>query len=100
MKLVIDIDEDVFTRLFDNGGDDESDIAKVCAAVRGGEILLERHGNNAPQEFQDIVGIVTIPSNYYLVGEIEDKIIYREPLSGKEICINKDQLYTFGDPEF
>lgn len=36
MKLVINIDENVFTRLFDNGGVDDVDVATVCAVVRNG----------------------------------------------------------------
>ena len=55
MKIVIDIDENVFTRLFDNGVDDYDDpidIATVIhdtmdiqTAIRNGTPLPEHHGD-------------------------------------------------------
>ena len=43
MKLIIDIDDNVFTRLFDNGVDTSSDDRKVIdRAVRNGEPYEER----------------------------------------------------------
>ena len=42
MEIVIKIDENVFTRLFDNGMEDYAiDIAK---AIRKGKVLPEHHG--------------------------------------------------------
>lgn len=67
MQIVIDIDENVYTRLFDNGGDDESDIAKVCTAVRGGTPLPEHHGRLIDT---DNIALIDeefyVPSDYYV----------------------------------
>ena len=44
MKLVIDIDDDLYARLFDNGGDNVTDMQEVCAAVRKGVVIPKGHG--------------------------------------------------------
>ena len=44
MKLVIDIDDDLYTRLFDNGKDNLIDMQEVCVAVRKGVIIPKGHG--------------------------------------------------------
>lgn len=37
MQLLIDIDENLYTRLFDNGGIDVADMSKACTAIRKGK---------------------------------------------------------------
>lgn len=48
MKIVIDIDENIFTRLFDNGIEDyeitNDDLFAIAKAIRGGTPLPEGHG--------------------------------------------------------
>ena len=48
MKLVIDIPEDVYTRLFDNGIQDNEiavdDVCEMARAIRLGTSLLKGHG--------------------------------------------------------
>jgi len=48
MKLIIDIDENVFTRLFDNGIEDyaivNDDLFKIAKAIRKGTPLPKGHG--------------------------------------------------------
>ena len=48
MKIVIDIDENVFTRLFDNGIQDNEiavdDVCEMARALRLGKPLPEHHG--------------------------------------------------------
>lgn len=48
MRLVIEIDEDVFTRLFDNGTEDyaivNDDLFAVAKSIRNGMPLPEHHG--------------------------------------------------------
>ena len=48
MKLIIDIDENVFTRLFDNGTEDyaivNDDLFKIAKSIRNGTLLPEGHG--------------------------------------------------------
>jgi len=41
MKLVVDIDNDLYTRLFDNGENNVTDMQEVCAAVRKGVVVLK-----------------------------------------------------------
>lgn len=41
MQIVIDIDDGLYTRLFDNGEDNLIDMQKVCAAVRKGVVILK-----------------------------------------------------------
>lgn len=44
MKVLIDISEDVFTRLFDNGGDARiDDLRQIEKAVRAGRPILDKH---------------------------------------------------------
>lgn len=48
IKVVIDIDEDVFTRLFDNGTEDyaivNDDLFAIAKAIRNGKPLSKHHG--------------------------------------------------------
>ena len=45
MKLVIDIDENLYTRLFDNGSIDAVDMLKACVAIRKGTPLPKGCGD-------------------------------------------------------
>lgn len=49
MQIVIDIDEDVFTRLFDNGTEDygivNDDLFAVAKSIRNGTPLPKGHGD-------------------------------------------------------
>lgn len=45
MQVVIDIDENLYTRLLDNGNIDAVDILKACVAIRKGTPLPEGHGD-------------------------------------------------------
>lgn len=44
MKIVIDIDDNIYTRLFDNGVDDYDDPMDINTAIRNGTPLPEHHG--------------------------------------------------------
>ena len=44
MQIVIDIDDNLYTRLFDNGEIDAVDMLKVCVAVRKGVVIPKGHG--------------------------------------------------------
>lgn len=43
MQIVIDIDENLYTRLFDNGDTDAVDMLKACVAIRKGTPLQKGH---------------------------------------------------------
>lgn len=44
MKIVIDIDDNLYTRLFDNGVDNYDDAVDMATAIRKGTPLPEHHG--------------------------------------------------------
>lgn len=44
MQIVIDIDENLYTRLFDNGGNNVMDMRRACVAIRKGTALPKGHG--------------------------------------------------------
>ena len=44
MKIVIDIDDNLYTRLFDNGVDNYNDAVDMARAIRKGTPLPEHHG--------------------------------------------------------
>lgn len=51
MQVVIDIDEDVFTRLFDNGTEDyaiaNDDVFAIAKSIRNGTPLPKGYGNSS-----------------------------------------------------
>lgn len=44
MKILIDIDDNLYTRLFDNGIDDYDNAANMAKAIRKGIVLPKDHG--------------------------------------------------------
>ena len=44
MKLIIDIDENLYIRLFDNGVDNYDDAVDMAKAIRKGTLLPKGHG--------------------------------------------------------
>lgn len=44
MQIVIDIDENLYTRLFDNGVDNYDDAVDMAKAIRKGKPLPRKHG--------------------------------------------------------
>ena len=57
MKIVIDIDEDVFTKLFDNGTEDyaivNDDLFTIAKSIRKGTPLLKGYGRLIDSELLD-----------------------------------------------
>ena len=45
MQIVIDIDDNLYARLFDNGVDHYDDAKNMATAIRGGAPLPKGHGN-------------------------------------------------------
>jgi len=56
MLIMIDIDDDLYTRLFDSGVDYVMDMRRACAAIRNGIPLPKGHGRliDADELFLDI----------------------------------------------
>ena len=44
MQIVIDIDENLYTRLFDNGVDNYDDAVDMAKAIRKGTPIIGQHG--------------------------------------------------------
>ena len=44
MKILIDMDDNLYTRLFDNGVDNYTDAADIAKAIRKGTILPKGYG--------------------------------------------------------
>jgi len=44
MQVVIDIDDNLYTRLFDNGENYVADMRRACVAIRKGVTLPKGHG--------------------------------------------------------
>ena len=69
MQIVIDIDDNIYTRLFDNGDEYVADMRRACVAIRKGT-PLKGHGRLFDE--RDIVN-----GNYEVVG---NRIYELEPI--------------------
>lgn len=86
MKVLIDISEDVFTRIFDNGVDARiDDLRQIEKAVRAGRPILDKHTvvDVTEEELEDIK--TDLCDNYCAkrkewTGDQDDFI--------EEICVN------------
>ena len=68
MKVLIDISEDVFTRLFDNGVDASfDDLRQIEKAVRAGRPILDKHMvvDVTEEELEDIKADICDNYCYY-----------------------------------
>lgn len=43
MHIMTEIDDDLYTRLFDNGGNNTMDMARACIAIRKGKVVPKGH---------------------------------------------------------
>ena len=53
MKIVIDIDDNLYARLFDNGVDNYDDAVDMAKAIRKGTPFPKRHGRLIDSEWLD-----------------------------------------------
>ena len=80
MKVVINIDDNLYTRLFDNGKIDATDMLKSCTAIRKGKVLPKGH----ERKFEKI--IVEYPTCRYHYYDKEEE---------SWVCDNPDsELFT------
>lgn len=58
MRILIDIDDDLYTRLFDNGDEYVADMRRACVAIRKGTVLPKGHGRliDADEAIQRLCG--------------------------------------------
>lgn len=98
MKIVINIDENVFTRLFDNGVEDyeiaNDDLSAIAKAIRGGTPLPTGYGNLIDA---DRVVTVSFFNEMYEEWDVEQMTIYEcinqwtdEGIETKDIIIEAD----------
>lgn len=69
MQIVIDIDENLYTRLFSKGNYDAVDMLNVCSCVKKGTPLPKGHGDLIDRE--DLLEWVEeIPTKQYYIYEM------------------------------
>jgi hypothetical protein len=56
MKLIIDIDDNLYTRLFDNGDEYVADMRRACVAIRKGTPLLKYMDELKRRLFMEVDG--------------------------------------------
>ena len=75
MQIVIDISEDVYTRLFDNGIQDNEiavdDVCEMAMAIRKGTPLPKGHGDliDRKELLKQPMDFANYPSNYVWVAD-------------------------------
>lgn len=70
MKIVIEIDENLYTRLFNNGDIDAVDMLKACVAIRKGTPLPKGHGDliDRKELLKQPMDTANYPSNYVKIA--------------------------------
>ena len=95
MQIMIDIDENLYTRLFDNGNTNAVDMLKACVAIRKGKPLPKGHG--------DLVDRNKINDRFYDIWkELEsysNKPTYKELLDKWNMCLDTEIPIIEADTE-
>lgn len=88
MQIVIDIDDNLYTRLFDNGENYVADMRRACVAIRNGTVLPKRHGDLIDlEEVRDrYVNIIKVSNS-----ELESLRMLAEILDTSPIIIEADK---------
>ena len=77
-KIVIDIDENLYTRLFDNGDTDREDMLNACVAIRKGIPLSKECGRIIDIAIKTLSQHRWIPVSERLPEEETDVLICNE----------------------
>ena len=97
MQIVINIDENVYTRLFDNGIQDNEiaidDICEMARALRRGKSLPKGHGRLIDADDLDITSITT---GDYSGNEVLD-IVLKEDVDKAPTIIEADKTVSEAD---
>lgn len=86
MQIVIDMDENLYTRLFDNGDIDTVDMLKACVAIRKGTPLPKGHG--------DLIDRRELKKDVYTTTEWNGdvhRIIYEASVDDADTIIEADK---------
>ncbi len=96
MKAVIDIDDNLYTRLFDNGKIDAADMLKACTAIRKGDVFSKGRWIPVSERMPKADEYVGDVAKYYLVqNEYGDMLVARYTYS--EYWEQIYQLQPIGD---
>ncbi len=70
MHVLINIDDDLYTRLFDNDEDNVTDMRKACVAIRRGTLLPKGHGDliDRKELLKQPMDTANYPSNYVRIA--------------------------------
>ena len=80
MQIVIDIDDNLYTRLFDNGDEYVADMRRACVSIRKGTPLPKGHGKLIDEnDFEKRIAILTHSMDLGY-GEIMDVIDDTPPI--------------------
>ena len=82
MQIVIDIDDNLYTRLFDNGDEYVADMRRACVAIRKGTPLPKGHGRILDEK--DILDIENNDGGWY------DLVDMPEYIAGVKAIIEAD----------
>jgi len=83
MQIVIDIDENLYTRLFDNGKNNVMDMRRACVAIRKG-ILLPKDDLITKEQAIQLVEFYQINPQHFSFVNLIDDIHDETPVIGEE----------------
>ena len=71
MQIVIDIDDNLYTRLFDNGDEYVADMRRACVAIRKGTPLPKGYGDliDRKELLKQPMDKANCPSNYVRIAK-------------------------------
>ena len=74
MQIVIDIDDNLYTRLFDNGVDNYDNAVDIATAIRKGTPLPEHHGRLVDADW------IKNTLDIYVINEYNGQFIRRNDI--------------------
>ena len=78
MQVVIDIDENLYTRLFDNGVDNYDDAVDMAKVIRNGTVLPKVHGRLIDADYlKDVILLHNFHGNNKNIVPYADRRGYR-----------------------
>jgi hypothetical protein len=83
MEIVIEIDENLYTRLFDNGVDNYDDAVDMAKAIRKGTPLPKGHGR--------LKDVDRFESHDEYIGQGFTKSVYKDDIDNAPTIIEADK---------
>ena len=88
MRIAIDIDDNLYTRLFDNGKNSVMDMRRACVAIRKGKVIPKGHG--------DLIDRDELLADSYVIDDWagnEVSIIDKMTVEMADVIIEADKKY-------